>query len=171
MAGSNPVPSGSSADPVDQLSGDVTTTLTQMRNDFVNQISALKAELKKVEDQSLGAKIEAAISKIVKDRIGPLEQEVLKMKSAEVRTSKEESIIDKKILGRPFVFKGEASQSFNDWVHQVSVYMFRVSTSGCAHRLLKWSIKQAVPIVVATRVSGRRTEGQSEHVCSVQWTC
>ena len=72
----NPAPA---ANPVDLLRDEVRTTFTQMRDDFVKEITALKAEMQKMETQSLGAKLEAAITKLIKDRIDPLEQEVLKM--------------------------------------------------------------------------------------------
>ena len=141
----NPAPA---ANPVDLLRDEVRTTFTQMRDDFVKEITALKAEMQKMETQSLGAKLEAAITKLIKDRIDPLEQEVLKMSKNEVRTLRDESIIERTSLDRPFVFKGEASQSFNDWAHKVSVYMFGVGTSQSAHQLLKWCTKQTVPIVI-----------------------
>ena len=94
-----------------------------MREDFFKEITALKAEMQKMESQSLGAKAEAAITKLIKDGVDPLEQEVLKMSKHEVRTLRDESVIEKTSVGRPFVFKGDAQQSFNDWAHKVSVYM------------------------------------------------
>ena len=81
----NPLPAAV-PDPVDTLRDEVRTTFTQMRDDFVKEIKSLKGEMQKLETQSLGAKVEAAITKLIKDRIDPLEQEVLKMSKSEVRT-------------------------------------------------------------------------------------
>ena len=117
-----------------QLRTDVTNTLTQMRADFTAEIGKLKSELDRVSTVTLGEKIESAIAKIVQARIEILEQAVLKMQNdGTARSLREDSIIEKTSFGRPFVLKGETGQSFNDWAHKVSVYMFGIGTTQSAH--------------------------------------
>ena len=59
-----------------------------------------------------------------------------------------DAVIEKTSYGKPFIFKGEAGQSFNDWAHKVAVYMFGIGSHASAHLLLRWCTKQTVPIEV-----------------------
>merc|ERR1711965_974710 len=73
---------------------------------------------------------------------------VVKLQTDSSARSFRDAVIEKTSYGKPFINKGEAQQSFNDWAHKVSVYMFGIGSSQTAHHLLKWCTKQTVPIEI-----------------------
>ena len=126
----------------------MTNTVTQLKDELVLEVSKMKADLaKKLSQDALGEHVAAAITKLVTDRIVPLETMVLKLKAKESEArSLRDAVIEKTSYGKPFIFKADNSQSFNDWAHKVSVYLFGIGSSESAHLLLKWCVKQTVPI-------------------------
>ena len=133
-----------------------------MRDELALEISKTKADLEqKLAQGALGEQVASAITKLTNDRIIPLETMVLKLKAKESEArSLRDAVIEKTSYGKPFIFKADNSQSFNDWAHKVSVYLFGIGSSESAHLLLKWCVKQTVPIELRNAPPDWRDEEQ-----------
>ena len=102
-------------DAVSKLRGEVTNTVTQMKNDPAAEITRMRAEVaEKVTTKTLGEHVTNALMKLVNDRLVPMETLLMKLQSDAKTASSDglrDGVIEKTSYGKPFIFKADGQQS------------------------------------------------------------